>query len=208
MRLLVRRLVLSLSLLFVLAAAGFIFYGGRFLQHEDPLAKADAVFVLDGARVERWLEGYDLFAAGYAPRIVLSPGRDEPAERLLRARGVQFPREIELRRNALIQLGVPPDAIVTDMNQVDNTAAEAAELREMARARGWRSVIVVTSKYHTRRAGLAFRRAFDGTGVRIAVRASKYDLSDPARWWRTRGDFRFVTSEWPKLFAYRLGLGD
>lgn len=208
MRPAVRRLILTLLVGLGLTAAGFVYYGGRYLQHEDPLEKADALFVLDGARVERWLEGYDLYAAGYAPRIVLSPGRDEPAERLLRARGIQFPREIELRRNALIQLGVPPDAIVTDMNQVDNTAAEAAELREMARARGWRSVIVVTSKYHTRRAGLAFRRTFDGTGVRIAVRASKYDLSDPARWWRRRGDFRFVISEWPKLFAYRLGLGD
>ena len=194
--------------MFVVTVAAFMYYGGRYLQHEDPLAKADALFVLDGARVERWLEAYDLYVVGYAPRIVLSPGRDEPAERLLRARGIRYPREIELRRNALVQLGVPPDAVLTDMNPVDNTAEEAAALRDLARGRGWRSVIVVTSKYHTRRAGFAFRRAFDGTNVRIAMRASKYDYSDPARWWRRRSDFRFVISEWPKVFAYRLGLGD
>ena len=208
MRPAVRRLILTLFVGLGLTAAGFLYYGGRYLQHEGPLEKADALFVLDGASVERWLEAYDLYVAGYAPRVVLSPGREEAAERLLRARGIRYPRPTELRRNALVQMGVPADAIVTDMGPVDNTAAEAAELREMARARGWRSVIVVTSKYHTRRAGFAFRRAFDGTNVRITMRASKYDDSDPARWWRRRADFRFVISEWPKLFAYRLGLAD
>ena len=208
MRPVVRRLVLSLFVAFVVAAAGFLYYGGRYLQHEDPLAKADALFVLGGARVERWLDAHDLYVAGYAPRIVLSPGRNEPAERLLRERGIRFPREIDLQRDALTQLGVPADAIVTDLNWVDNTAEEAAAIREMARARGWHSIIVVTSKYHTRRAGLAFHRAFAGTTVRIAMRASRYDSSDPARWWRRRGDFRFVVSEWQKLAGYRLGLGD
>ena len=208
MRPVARRLLLTLILLTVLGAGAFLYYGGRFLQHEDALARADALFVLDGASVERWLEAYDLYVAGYAPRIVLSPGRLESAEALLRARGIRYPRKADLNRDALAQLGVPADAIVTDMNWVDNTAEEAAALREMVRARGWRSVIVVTSKYHTRRTAFAFRRAFDGTNVRIAVRASRYDPSDPARWWRSRGDFRFVVSEWQKLAGYRLGLGD
>ena len=208
MRPLARRLILTLVVAFLVTAAAFMYYGGRYLQHEDPLAKADALFVLGGARVERWLDAYDLYVGGYAPRIVLSPGRSEPAEQLLRERRIRYPREIDLQRDALTQLGVPADAIVTDMNWVDNTAEEAAALRDMARTRGWRSIIVVTSKYHTRRAGLAFRRAFDGTNVRIAMRASRYDASDPARWWRARGDFRFVISEWQKLAGYRLGLGD
>jgi uncharacterized SAM-binding protein YcdF (DUF218 family) len=208
MRPVARRLLLTLILTLVLGAAAFLYYGGRYLQHEDALARADALFVLDGASVERWLEAYDLYVAGYAPRIVLSPGRLESAEALLRARGIRYPRRIDLNRDALAQLGVPADAIVTDMTWVDNTADEAMALRDMVRARGWRAVIVVTSKYHTRRTAFAFRRAFEGTNVRIAVRASRYDTSDPARWWRSRGDFRFVISEWQKLAGYRLGLGD
>jgi uncharacterized SAM-binding protein YcdF (DUF218 family) len=208
MRPVARRLLLTLLLSIVLGTAAFLYYGGRYLQHEDPLAKADVLFVLDGASVERWLEAYDLYVAGYAPRIVLSPGRLEPAEATLRARGIRYPRKFDLQRDALVQLGVPVDAIVTDMRSVDNTAEEASALREMARTRDWRSIIVVTSKFHTRRTGFAFRRAFAGTGVRIAIRASRYDVADPARWWRTRGDFRFVVSEWQKLAGYRLGLGD
>ena len=72
----------------------------------------------------------------------------------------------------------------------------------------WRRVIIVTSKYHTRRAGFAFRRGLAGTGAEVIMRASRYDPSDPARWWRYRPDFRFAASEFQKLIAYRLGLGE
>jgi uncharacterized SAM-binding protein YcdF (DUF218 family) len=184
------------------------FEGGRYLQHEDPLRKADALFVLGGSRFERALEAVDLYRAGYTSTIALSPEFDEPAEVLARARGIRFPRKVDVVRDALVSAGIPRDAIVIGDGTVDNTAEEAVMLRGFALARGWRSIIVVTSKYHTRRAGLAMRRELAGTGAEVIMRASRYDPSDPARWWRRRPDVRLLMSEWPKLIAYRLGLGE
>jgi uncharacterized SAM-binding protein YcdF (DUF218 family) len=201
-----RRLIAALVLLAIAGGAWFVVYGGRYLQHEDPLVKADAIFVLAGSRLERPLEAVDLFKEGYAPVIVLSPGRPEPSEERVRARGIRFPTDAELVRDVMVQLGVPAAAILATDGFVDNTAQEANLLRAMVRARGWRRVIVITSKYHTRRSGFAFRRALEGTGAQPVVRASRHDTSDPARWWRLRADFRFVTTEWQKLIAYRLGL--
>src|SRR5690242_10135265 len=66
-------------------------FAGRYLVLERPLAQSDAIVVLAGARVERWLEAADLFKAGWAPRVLLSPGQIESAEVQLRARGVRFP---------------------------------------------------------------------------------------------------------------------
>jgi uncharacterized SAM-binding protein YcdF (DUF218 family) len=203
----VRRTLLALVALAALAAVWLLFYGGRYLQHEDPLQKVDALFVLAGTRAERMLEAIDLYKEGYTPLVVLSPGRTEMAEVLLRARGVQFPTEAEQERDALLQSGIPAAAILATTGYVDNTAQEANLLRAMVKARGWQSVIIVTSKYHTRRAAFAFRRALEGTGARVVMRASRYDPSDPARWWRYRADFRFASSEWQKLVMYRLGLG-
>ena len=191
-----------------LARAWLIIYGGRYLQHEDPLVKADAIFVLAGTRLERPLEAVDLYQAGYAPLIVLSPGRPEPSEYLMRQRGITFPTESELQRDALIRFGVPESALAPVTGYVDNTAQEANLLRAMVITNQWRRVIIVTSKYHTRRAAFAFRRGLAGTGVEVIMRASRYDPSDPARWWRHRPDFRFATSEFQKLIAYRLGLGE
>jgi uncharacterized SAM-binding protein YcdF (DUF218 family) len=196
--------------LFLLAAAVAVWlpaYGGRYLQHEDPLQKSDAIFVLSGTRLERPLEAMDLYKEGYAPLIVLSPGRPEYGEYLLQQRGIPFPTEAELQRDALVRSGVPATAVAATSGYVDNTGQEASLLRAMVKANHWRRVIIVTSKYHTRRAAFAFRRALEGTGTEVVMRASKYDPSDPANWWRSRPDFRFASSEFQKLLAYRLGLG-
>lgn len=191
----------------VIAAVLFVPRAGTYLVEADPLSKSDVVFALGGARVERWLEACDLYKAGYAPVILLSPGLVEPAELELRVRGVTFPSDSELARDALIQLGVPAPAIVAPAQSVDNTAAEAVLLRRMAAEHGWRSAIVVTSKYHSRRTAFAFQREFRESGIRVSIWPSKYDAADPAHWWRRRYDVRFVTWEWQKLIAYRLGLG-
>ena len=45
---------------------------GWFLTKEDPIQKADAIAVLAGTRLNRPLEGVDLYQAGYAPTIVLT----------------------------------------------------------------------------------------------------------------------------------------
>lgn len=203
----VRRAILALLGLTVLAALWLLNYGGRYLQHEDRLQKADAIFVLAGTRLERPFEAMDLYKEGYAPLIVLSPGRPEAGEALLRQRGIRFPSEVELERDALVQLGIPEAAIIATNGYVDNTSQEANLLRAMVKTHHWKRVIIVTSKYHTRRAAFAFRRGLEGTGAEGVMRATRYDRSDPARWWRNRGDFRFASSEWQKLIAYRLGLG-
>jgi len=205
MRRVVRRTLLLLVVSSLATIAWFVVYGGRFLQHEDPLQKSDAILVLAGARVERALEAVDLYKEGWAPLIIVSGGRVEAAEAALQQRGIGLPREGDAVRVVMGQLGVPASAIVQPPDSVDNTGQEANMLRAMAQERHWRRVIIVTSKYHTRRTGFAFRRGLEGTGAVPIVRASRYDASDPAHWWRRRADFRFAGSEWVKLLFYRLG---
>jgi len=208
----VRRLLawVTVAVAAAVAAAGiwWIVDGGRYLQHEDRLRKADAIFVLGGTRMERPLEAVELYREGWAPVIALSPGRIEPAEELARARGASLPSDAALVRSAMIAMGVPAASILLDGSSVDNTAAEATLLSSLAAQHHWHTVIVVTSKYHTRRAGFAMRRGVRGSGLDIVVRATRYDPSDPARWWHQRADLRSGISEWEKLIAYRLGLAD
>jgi uncharacterized SAM-binding protein YcdF (DUF218 family) len=182
-------------------------FAGRFLVYEDPLKHADAIFVLAGARAERWLEGVDLYHEGIAPRIVLSPGRLEAAELVLRAKHVNLPSDAELARSAILQLRVPADAVSVLDGSVDNTAQEAAALHRLASSQRWHTVVVVTSKYHSHRAAFAFQREFGGSGVEIVLRTTRYDPSDPSHWWRHRADIRYVVSELGKLVAYRVGMG-
>ena len=201
------RAIAAAAVLLLIAAAAFFPFAGRYLVYEDPLEHADAIVVLAGAPVERWREGLDLYRDGWAPRIVLSPGIVDEAELELRRNGIRFPSDAERARDAMIQMNVPPAAIEILPASLDNTAQEAAAARDLATRSGWMRLIVVTSKYHTRRSRFAFARELSGTNVRFILRPSRYDGALPQRWWTRRGDIRYVTSELEKLLLYRLGLG-
>ena len=201
------RVVRATIILLVLAGATFFPFAGRYLVYEDSLQKSDVIVVLAGARVERWLEAVELYRSGWAPQILISPGRLESAEVQLHSMGIRFPSDAELARDAMVQLQVPATALDTLPGSLDNTADEAAAVRQFAGARHLSRLIVVTSKYHTRRARFAFAREFAGANVEILIRASRYDTSTPARWWTKRADIRYVPSELEKLLAYKLGLG-
>jgi uncharacterized SAM-binding protein YcdF (DUF218 family) len=192
----------------LVSALAFLPFAGRFFSAQDDLQRADVIFVLAGARIERWLEGVDLYKEGWAPRLVLSPGRTERVETQLAQRGVRYPRDGDLAQAAAIALGVPAGAIAVLPDSVDNTAAEAAALHRALGTGAVRRVIVVTSPYHVRRAGYAFRREFRPAGVEIVMRSTRYTTSDPSRWWTKRGDIRFIMSELPKFIAYIAGLGE
>src|SRR5687768_14311295 len=167
----------------VVLAAAACPRAGRFLVVEEPLQPADALVVLGGSWADRWLEAAELYRERLAPAILLSPGIIEPAEGRLRAMGISFPARTDLVRDALVQMKIPAAAISTFPQSVDNTADEALRAREAAERNGWKSLIVVTSKYHTRRARFAFERELRGSGIVVQVRGSRFDEIQPDGWW-------------------------
>ena len=203
----IRRIIASLAVLLFIAGAYAFNELGSFLAREDRLEKADAIFVLAGTAMRRPLEAADLYLAGYAPRIVLSRETPEGGERALRERGIPVPEDVDRQRDVFLALGVPAAAILIPAPIHDSTAAEAVTLRGLASTHRWRTVIVVTSPYHLRRAGFALRRELRDTGVRVIMRSTRYETVQPDIWWRRRTDIRNVVAEVPKLIAYVAGLG-
>jgi uncharacterized SAM-binding protein YcdF (DUF218 family) len=119
-----------------------------------------------------------------------------------------YPREGDLARNAILAAGVPPEAVTVLDRSVDNTAHEAAQFKDILSPGQPSRLIVVTSRYHTRRTGFAFRRTFKETPVQVLVRGSRYSRVHPNQWWRYRSDARFIMYELPKLGAYLAGLAE
>ena len=200
---------LAVLLVITLASAVYAFLDvGRFLTKADALHKpADALVVLAGTRLARPLEGVDLYEAGYAPTIVLTYEVPERAVIAAGQRGAPLPPIADEARDVMIKLGVPASAIIQPARIHQNTAQEAQTVHALARERGWRRIIVVTSPYHLRRAGFAFRRELNGTGVDVEMHGTRYQSANPDRWWTSREDMRWVLDEGAKLIAYELGLG-
>ena len=202
----VRRVLAAAAVVLLVCAIVAGRFLGRWLVVDEPVTQADAVFVLAGAPAERIVEGGDLVVAGLAPRIVVSGAIRDGGEIELERRGIPMPVTGALQRDALVRMGVPAGAIVLLPPRHNSTGDEAATLAALIREHGWRRVIVVTSKYHTRRSGFVIRRAVAATGVTIIMRASRYDQSNPDRWWSEHSDRRFVFFEVQKLIAYALGV--
>jgi uncharacterized SAM-binding protein YcdF (DUF218 family) len=205
MRIPSRRVLVVALVALSLGSVGCYRLGG-FLAPEDSLTKADAIFVFAGSRAARPLEAVDLYNAGYAPVIVLTREQEEPAMAILAERGISVPTRFAMTRDLLRQLDVPDSAVITPDRIHDNTAQEASTLAALAASRSWRRVILVSSKYHMRRVGLASRRALRGSGVEVVLRPSRYDPATPGRWWQRRSDLREMLWEVPKLIGYAVGV--
>jgi uncharacterized SAM-binding protein YcdF (DUF218 family) len=186
------------------ALAAVLAYAGRLLVATDPLPPtADAIVLLAGSIPDRTLEAVDLYRAGVAPRVVVTRERLPRGESRLRARGVRLPETGELTVGALRRLGVPPSAIVVLRRRTRSTESEAATIARWACARHQNSLVVVTSRYHSRRARLILRRAL-GPDVRLTMRPSRYDGFSARGWWQDRRDAKAVLSEYEKLANYWL----
>ena len=180
---------------------------GSWLVVEDPLEKSDVILVLGGSRFERPLEAVDLYTAGWAPRVILIKQISDYGEKSLKERGIPYPSEVDAQIDVMSRLGVPASAI-TVLDEADSTADEATYLRGLAIRDHLTSVIIVTSKQHTRRARLVMRRRLDDLGTKVIMRYSHYDRSNTDQWWRTRATARFTLFETQRLFAYWAGLAD
>ena len=202
------RIVLTLI---VVALLGTLVWSGRslghILYHQDPLERADAIVILGGSWLVRTAEGGDLYGEGRAPLVVLSRELPDLGEEALRARGITVPGVTDVQVGALVSMGVPRQAIEI-LEPQEATATEAARIAELAAARRWRTIIVVTDKLHTARARLVMARHLAATQTRVVMRSSRYDPADVDRWWQRRTDFRFVLFEAQKLFAYWIGVAD
>jgi uncharacterized SAM-binding protein YcdF (DUF218 family) len=176
-----------------LVLATVIFLGvGRWLVVEDPLAKARAIIVLSGAMPLRAIEAAKLYHEGYAPEIWLTHS-SQPGE-ILEKMGIPFAGEDYYDTRVLIHEGVPQEAIHVLEPPIVNTADEIKVVAAtLARGKS-EAVILVTTKAHTRRVRLLWRRLAPGQG-RAIVRAAGGDPFDPRHWWRTTSDALDVVRE-------------
>ena len=167
-------------------------------------SRADAIAVLGGGGLDRQVEAADLFAAGYAPIVLLTRTPELPVVAELQARGLDVSTELELRLEYLEALGVPREATTVLQRVVESTQAEAELIVEWAESRQIGRIIVVTAGYHTSpRAGLVFGWAFRGRPTEILVRPSRTSAFDPATWCHARSDRRNGLVELEKHAYYR-----
>ena len=144
------------------------------VARQDERAPADAILVVGRALrrnavtpvfAARLQHAADLFAAGFAPHIVVAGGLTGDATRTEAAAG----------REHLLGLGVPADAIVTE-DRSRHTLENLVHIRQTVREHGWRRLLAVSDALHLARVRALAR------GLGLDVRCSPAPRATPSGW--------------------------
>jgi uncharacterized SAM-binding protein YcdF (DUF218 family) len=188
-----RALLGAFGLVLLLAVFVFLFVGD-WLVSEDPLQKAQFIAVLSGGMPFRALEAARLYHEGYAPKVLLTHP-SEPAA-AMQTLGIPYLSEDDYDSQILIHEGVPKDAITIISRPIRNTADEIVAISgALPQLTGQtETVIIVTSKVHTRRSRILWRRLNTGP-ARAIIHGASNDPFNPSHWWATTGDALEVVRE-------------
>lgn len=151
--------------------------------NQDPKS-ADVIIVLSSGS-DRVEHGVMLYKSGYSDKIILTGGSSETKRMSLQAQ----------------DLGVSADDILIEDKSL-TTFDNARYSLGIMKAQGFKSAIVVTSPYHTRRSEIIFSHFF--RGLDFTMCSIPYDTSIYSNWWKYSQTKKEVISEYLKLLFYYL----
>jgi uncharacterized SAM-binding protein YcdF (DUF218 family) len=165
---------------------------GKYLVFEKPVQKADVMVVLSGDNGERIEAAVELYKKGYSRKILMAGG------------GKYFGHYYsEYMKNYALELGVPKRAVIEERNAL-STFENAAFLIPMIKEKKWQNILIVTSKYHTRRAYKIFEKVLIHDAklkVNIFILGSD-DKIDYQKWWKNHESAEYILIEWAKTIVY------
>ena len=200
-----RRWITWMFLVVLLILVCFLRWGSYLLTASDPLpARVDAAVVLQGSIAgenARIAGAMHLLEQGSAPRMLLSVPHysfwDEPIPPMAR-------RYLERKYGG--DLASRVDFCETGP-EVNSTADEARTLGLCVRQHGWQNVAIVTSDYHTRRAGILWRKVLQQEDP--TARVWMFGVPDPEfnaqDWWHKRIYAKTYSLELLKLIWTAVG---
>jgi uncharacterized SAM-binding protein YcdF (DUF218 family) len=161
---LVSFLLILISLWCLIRVSVPIMAGYLIVAH--PLHSADALIVMAGSMSERLPAAAELYKKKVANKILLTNDGVSSAFSIEKQRNLY---EVEWAETYLISSGVPEKAIFKLSYTSSGTIYDVLNTRAAVQAAGIKSIIIVTSDYHTRRSHWVFKRVFKDYPVTVGV---------------------------------------
>ena len=178
---------------------------GEFLVVDETPVKSDAVVVLNTGLefYPRLIQAADLYRQGMAGKVVVNGNRKSDALRELETKG--FKRccpWYEDTVRILELLGVlRKDVITISVEDAYDTVSEAKAVGKSLVESGISSIIISTSKSHSRRADYIWEKIFSNQ-LEIRTVAAQEDPYSPSNWWKDGRQIKWVMSEYGAWVYY------
>lgn len=163
---------------------------GHLLQYERLMNNPEIIIVLSGdTNKHRTKKAIELF-------------KQTPDAKLLITGGKLYSVSVsELMRDFALEQGVPTDSILLE-DQSTSTYENAINSLALIQAMNLQKVLIVTSRYHTRRSFYVFNSVF-GSYYQLGIVAAD-DGIDYSNWWNNSRNSETVFIEFAKLLWYKL----
>ena len=162
---------LASAIVLVFLIEGIYFY--RVINKEPALVKADVIVVFNGFR-ERVEAGYKLAGLGYAPHLVVSAADS--------AHLATYSK----------RYGLPASVSVIREDRARTTFENAYYSGKIIREKRFRSIILVTSRYHLPRSLFLWKAALLGEDIKVHIHTPP---ADQHKLWASSGGRRLIHSE-------------
>jgi uncharacterized SAM-binding protein YcdF (DUF218 family) len=170
---------------------------GEFLIYEDNLKKTTYAFVLSGGPWDRGNEAVRIFKRDFADTLVCT-GENIPHD--FKALGLNM-LESEITEKNMLNQGVPKEQILL-VKKGTSTKEEADEILAFCESRNVKSIIVLSTDFHTRRIKQVFKKKFEKEGIEVVVRAAPSSKYDALNWWKSEDGLIALNNEYIKQLYY------
>lgn len=197
--------VTGIIILLYLSRDSWLGYLGHSLLVDDPSATADVAIVLTTGvdYLPRLLQAAQLFRDKRVNKVLINGNRKTDAIRELEKQG--FIPACKWSENSLRILemhGVPRQQVwAVSAENVFDTVSEAQTIKPFLINNGISSLIITTSKFHSRRARYVWRKVM-GTEEGIYTSTATDDPFDPDSWWQHGRQVKQVMGEYGGMAYY------
>lgn len=190
-------LLLSLFLLFAFRISILQAFGS-FLVYESALPpSADAMAILSGSPYDRANTAVLLDYQMKVPFFICT-GKNQSGDLRVFKDSVY---ECDLLQIQLVKNKVDSNRIVL-LKQGTSTAEEADALLTYALSHQIDSLIIVSSKFHTRRIKSVFVSKYKKAGIEVFIHGAASSTYDETQWWKSENGLIALNNEYLKLLYY------
>jgi len=148
----------------------------------DPLEKCDCIVALGGENIRK-REAVRIFKEGYGKKILFTG--------------------FEVTKDDYERYGLKQGEYIYPVKSAFNTYEEAQVVKEIAKKHNFKSVIIVTSFYHSRRASETFKNILSKEHIRVIVHPVFWKNFDIKNWTKNSYLRKAVIIEWLGIYFYR-----
>lgn len=169
----------------------------NFLIVEDEIEFVEYAFVLSGQALERGSKAAQLLKMGVVEKVVCT-GANQPPDLTV--------FNTDLLESDLTQIQIlktfSDTSKVQKLQEGTSTFEETEAILSFCQENDISEILIITSKFHTRRAKSIFKKQFKNQNINFYFSGANSMMYNESEWWKSEYGLIALNNEYLKLFYY------